>query len=204
MTPAEQRESNRLCLLVMVLGAVALLAVWLNSEANTRPWMLVYGDSIVDGYGVPEPWPALLRAQADAKSGRALVDDPGAAARIASTRPTVAWIAIGTNDYGKSKASPEDFGEAYARLVDQLHAASPGTEIYAQTPLVRSNSGPNKLGAYLWEYRSAIATVCRERPWLTCVNGEKILTLADMPDGLHPGAGAQRRYAEFVRMEMIP
>lgn len=34
MTPSEQRESNRLCLLVMVFGAVALLAVWINHCAR--------------------------------------------------------------------------------------------------------------------------------------------------------------------------
>jgi len=185
--------------------AVLVLAWVVNASQPPRgPLLLTYGDSIVVAKGASSPWPKLLGAEVDAASGRALVDDPGAAKRISDARPVQVWIAIGTNDYGKSKATPAEFRQAYERLVDEIHAESRSTVIYAQTPLVRQTEGPNKLGASLWEYRQAIADICAERRWLTCVDGQKILQLSDMPDGLHPGSQSQRRYATFVDMQINP
>lgn len=187
----------------MFLAALVLFGGWaLTQPPVNGPLLLAYGDSIVVGKGATEPWPQLLEAQVDAVSGRALIDDPGAAQRIAKHKPIQVWLAIGTNDYGKSKSTPAQFAEAYARLVDGIHAESPRTDVYAQTPLARAHEGPNKLGAALWEYRKAIMDICEARQWLTCVDGQEILSLADMPDGLHPSANAQRRYAGFVDSQL--
>ena len=199
-------EGQRIPAIAWVLGGLFLCLAWAVTASRPAPGpvLLVYGDSIVVAKGASEPWPKRLGAAVDAVSGRALVDDHGAAQRIANERPVEAWIAIGTNDYGKSKATPAQFRKAYEALVDGIHAASPRTVIYAQTPLSRRAEGPNKLSAALWEYRQAIVDVCAARRWLNCVDGRQILPLSDMPDGLHPGSDAQRRYATFVDMQINP
>lgn len=185
-------------------GVAALLACGLAASHIWDAWsqrpsgLLVYGDSIVHGFGVPHPWPQQLRAETDAVVGRPLANDPTAGRRIGQKKAPIVWIAIGTNDYGKSKVTPDDFRAAYIALVDAIHSGSPNTAIYAQTPLVRKTEGPNNLGASLGEYRTAILTVCQSRPWITCIDGTKILAISDMPDGLHPGAAAQEKYANFV------
>jgi lysophospholipase L1-like esterase len=181
--------------------AVCVVAIGLgcSRHPSTGPDLLAYGDSIVVGRGIEDRWADMVGASVDAQWGRALTDDVGAASRIIAARPHQLWIAIGTNDFGKSKATPAQFEERYARLVDEVHQALPATTIYAQTPLVRRKESPNKLGASLPEYRSAIQRVCDTRSWLRCVDGRRILRLDDMPDGLHPGDGAQDRYANYVK-----
>lgn len=203
---SKREEGPTIPAIAWVLAAAFLFLAWVVSThlPPRGPALLAYGDSIVVAKGASTPWPGLLGAEVDAVSGRALIDDPGAAQRIAKARPVQVWIAIGTNDYGKSKATPAEFRQAYERLVDGIHAESRSTAVYAQTPLVRISEGPNKLGASLWEYRQAIVGVCAARRWLTCIDGQQILQLSDMPDGLHPGSEAQRRYAGFVDMQLYP
>lgn len=179
---------------IVLCVAVSLLA----KHLFPGPVIMVYGDSIVAGGGLQHRWADRLGALTDAKSGRALADDRLAGERIASTGPQIIWVAIGTNDYGKSKIGHREFQEAYGRLLDDIRATAPGATVFAQTPLLRRSEGLNKLGSTLADYRDAIWAECKGRPWARCVDGTKILALSDMPDGLHPGEDAQQRYAKFV------
>jgi len=199
--PRPSESSAGLIVTGLIFGVwmVAIVLSW-SQPRKTGAELLVYGDSIVVGRGIEHRWADMAGASVDAEWGRALADDPGAASRIIAASPNQLWIAIGTNDFGKSKATPAQFEERYARLVDEVHRESPLTKIYAQTPLVRRKESPNQLGATLPEYRAAIQRVCDARPWLQCVDGQRILRLEDMPDGLHPGESAQARYAGYVEL----
>lgn len=194
MKLANAREAVKLLALVGLL-AFGLLAVASHYVPESRPDLLVYGDSIVDDLSRAR-WHSMMWVEFDAKRGRQLTRDFSAAQRIIARKPHAVWIAIGTNDFGRGVASPAQFRTTYAALLDKLEAGLPEAGIYAQTPMYRQ--GEFRHGVYLQQYRDAITAECAVRPRVRCIDGRDILAVSQMPDGLHPSERAQSQYANFV------
>lgn len=185
----------------------------------TAKRLLIYGDSIAEGDGSTAPprdgWAQLVRtARGESKStmleawgARRMYDDCDTAPhrqtfvnRLASYNPTAIWLAIGTNDFGYVASwNAEDFGTAYADLLDKLIATIPGVVIYAQSPTYRDNDNTaNSFGDDLPDYRAAIATACAGKTGVTYVNGFDILVTGDLDDGVHPSTAGHAKYAAYV------
>lgn len=109
------------------------------------------------------------------------------------------WLALGTNDYGllgedakNPTPATSPFGLAYARLVDAIHAASPGTTFFCESPIQRiapATEAANSAGSTCGDFRTAIAAVVAARPaFCTYVEGAAgaIVSNANMAsDGIH-------------------
>lgn len=184
--------------------------------------LVVYGDSISVGAFASSPnragWPGLLKTLYgkhvvnEGWGFRQLIDDAqtsGArqtmAERFASYNPQYIWMAIGTNDYGMVRSpnwSAANFGTAYADLLDKIHAESPNTIIFCQSPLQRTTETANGMGSTLGDYRSQISTAAAARTaYCVYVEGasEAIVPTSELGDGLHPNTAGHYRYMEKVR-----
>jgi lysophospholipase L1-like esterase len=97
------------------------------------------------------------------------------AAELNGTIDNWLWIQLGTNDYGSDTCSAAAFGVLYGELLDAIHAASPGTIIYCQTPFQRiapATEAANAFGNTLGDYRTAIAAAVATRTaFCTLING---------------------------------
>lgn len=170
--------------------------------------LFVYGDSIATGAWAADTqsdaWIPLvrealgIRVAAKAIGSQTLWDDCNTPAlakdfadRIARIAPTKIWLAIGTNDFGLGRWSAAAFGAAYGNLLDAMRELMPWAEVYAQTPLLRTEVG-------VQAYRDAIAAACSVRPWVTLVNGTAIMPLERLPDGLHPDTEGHQLYTDYV------
>lgn len=179
--------------------------------------LVVYGDSIAVGADADIPtfhgWVMRLRALRpdlnvclEAWGFRSLDDDTKTTElrddlvdRIESYSPDYIYQAIGTNDFGISKASAATTGTRYASLLTDLNAAAPSAQIYCQTPLSRTDENtPNTFGNTLANYRTAIASAVSGKAYCTLVNGPSIMTNTRMPDGVHPDNAGQDLQAAFV------
>lgn len=170
--------------------------------------LFVYGDSIATGAWAAdtqsEAWIPLvrealgIRVASKAIGSQTLWDDCNTPAlakdfadRIARIAPTKIWLAIGTNDFGLGRWSAAAFGAAYGQLLDAMRELMPWAEVYAQTPLLRTETG-------VQAFRDAIANACATRSWVTLVDGTAIMPLTRLPDGLHPDTLGHEMYAEYV------
>lgn len=178
--------------------------------------LLVYGDSLAIGGNVnhlsAEAWPVLLRehysVRVEAYGYRALYDDVSAEARselasnISSWMPDDIWLAIGGNDYAFELWPAQEFGKAYAEMLDTMHSASPRATLFAQSPILRADEPANVFGDILEKYRQQIETACLARvPWCIFVDG----TNPAFPqpeeldkDGLHLTTQSSAKYAQAV------
>lgn len=205
-------------------GGSWLRAIYVPASATTRlvepardgRRLTVYGDSISCGYFTTLPplrsWPQLLRPRygsvtQESSAGRQLHDDGATGTvlvelvrRLSTFDSTDYWLAIGTNDWGTSSWTAAAFGSAYQSLLDSLHAAVPRARIYCQSPLARSGENtPNGNGEVLSAFRTQIQSAAGARPaFATYVDGTAILSLSDLPDGVHPNDATTAKYADYV------
>lgn len=194
-----------------------------QTQGLTNNRIVAYGDSITVGSDASPimqkawagqiQWAQSLTGQSfavEAWGGRALHDDcvDGTArtafvAKIEAYNPSGLWMAIGTNDYGLNLWTAANFGTAYAATLDALHAAMPDLHIYCQTPILRLVETANGLGSTLGDYRTAIATAVSTRTaFCELVDGTTFMTLADIPDGVHPNSTGHDLYALAVYTEI--
>lgn len=177
-----------------------------------RDTLTIWGDSISQ-YNAPTSWPQLVRQRfegvtvVEGWSGRSLYEEGQTTAarltlarKLVHNRPRLLWMQVSTNDYGGNPWGAAAFGAAYADLLDQIHALSPGTLIYCQTPTVRGTETANGSGNTLADYRTQISSAAAARAgWTALVDGTQILALSDLnADLLHPTALGSAKYAEFV------
>lgn len=195
-------------------------ATSLTSSQVTSPRMWVYGDSITAGANATEAplegWVQLVRNEYagsvinDSWGFRALYRDAATAdmrtdfaAYIASLRPSIIWLAIGTNDYGISLWTAANFGTAYADLLDKIHALLPSATIYCQTPIDRTSEGANGVGSTMAQYRTEITTASNARSgYCVTVDGTAFLGTGDLADGVHPTTAGHALYAAAVIAEL--
>jgi lysophospholipase L1-like esterase len=179
--------------------------------------IVIYGDSLAAGGSVDNPsaeaWPVLLRKHyslmVEAYGYRALYDDASTSAKraelvskISPWAPDFIWLAIGTNDHTFGQWSAQDFGQAYAATLDAIHSSNPQARVFAQSPILQENEGPNILGDNLESYRQQITTICLARPaWCKFVDGKD--SAFPQPDeldkdGVHLTTKSSAKYAEAV------
>lgn len=179
--------------------------------------VVFYGDSITAGGNSSIPtqkgYPALVRltnpdsVSVEAQGYRSLFADCANSTlraefveKLTAYDPDKIWLAIGTNDYGLEPWSAASFGAAYAALLDDLHVALPSALIYAQTPILRAVETANGWGSSLGDYRTQIAAAQSTRSsYCTLVDGSAFMTLASIPDGVHPNDAGHALYAAAVK-----
>lgn len=183
----------------------------------TNKRIAIYGDSIVCGGNVRYPsaqaWPVLLRKSyatvVTAYGYRSLFDDATTSeerarliSKISSPVPDYIWLAIGTNDYRFELWSAQEFGEAYASLLDALHGSNPQAIVFAQSPIHRMQESSNSFGDSLESYRQQIVEACLERSdWCTFVDGTDpaFPQLDELDqDGVHLTTLSSAKYAAAV------
>lgn len=186
--------------------------------------LVVYGDSITVGAFASSParnTPAVLvrwlwgdrNVMVEGHGFRALYDDASDAtartafaSRLAGYNAQYLWLAIGTNDYGASADwSAANFGTAYADLLDKIHTAAPGMQIFCQSPIQRispAGETANGFGNTLDDYRSQISTAVSTRTsYCTYVNGASggVVTNAGIDsDGIHLNSTGAVQYGEKI------
>lgn len=122
---------------------------------------------------------------------------------VSSSRKVVV-IALGTNDYavenGKLKAG--EFGTLYSNFVDSLKAKISSVEIYAITPIVRTDrTNANQFGDFLQDYRDTITEVLAGVSDVTVIDGTTLLEPSYLSDGVHPTTEGHRRI--YTRLRSI-
>ena len=112
------------------------------------------------------------------------------------------WLAIGTNDHTFGQWSAQEFGEAYADILDAIHLANSQTLVFAQSPILHIEERENSLGNSLEEYRQQITMACRARPtWCIFVDGKDPAFPQPSEldkDGYHLTTESSAKYAEAV------
>jgi lysophospholipase L1-like esterase len=179
--------------------------------------LVIYGDSLAVGGNVDhlsaEAWPVLLRKHypilVEGYGYRALFEDASTAearsslaSKIASWLPEDVWLAIGVNDYAFGLWSASEFGEAYGKMLDAIHAASPQAVLFAQSPILQADEPANRFGDTLEDYRQQIAGVCLARSaWCRFVDGtDPAFPQPDELDidGIHLTTESSAKYAQAV------
>ena len=172
-------------------------------KVSTINRLFIDADSIGQGIGASVPvfegWTALLRdhwrgsVMVEGWAGRQLYDIAGDSTKrsnqvayVTAQNPSVYILDLMVNDWQQANWSASAFGTGLAAYLDALHTAAPSLKIYVKSAIVAPNeTSANSAGSTLPDYRSAEATVCSSRTWVTCVDGSVMLTLSDLT-GLHP------------------
>jgi acyl-CoA thioesterase-1 len=180
----------------------------------TPPVILVFGDSLSAGYGIPreQSWPVLLEQQLQ-KEGRSFTvvnasisgeTSAGGRARFATAldqfKPAIVILALGANDglRGLSIAAMKE--NLAAMIVQAKHH-------HARLLLVGMRLPPNYGENYTQAFTAAFPTLARrEKIALLPFLLEPIALDADafQADGLHPTAAAQPRVMRHVRTALAP
>jgi lysophospholipase L1-like esterase len=181
------------------------------APAPRGPRWLAYGDSIAEGWIASGPsgaWPAVAARRHGLDvvnlgyAGSARGELPSAQ-HLAALDADVISISHGTNCWSRVPFSTALFREqtrAFLALVRQGH---PETPIVVTSPILRpdAETTPNPLGATLVDLRTAMEEVTRELiaagdVHLTLVEGSGLVTVDDLPDGIHPGDHGHQVLAE--------
>lgn len=191
----------------MLFLAFALLATALPASAAT---ILVFGDSLSAGYGLPPQsgWPYLLQRQLDAlEPGAHRVIDAsvsgettaGGASRLPRLlerhRPDVVVLALGAND-GLRGLPPTSTRANLQQMIAACQASG------ARMILTQIRLPPNYGRRYLQLFEPLFGQLASEHqiPLLPFFM-EAVIPHPELllPDGLHPNAAGQRRILEQVR-----
>ena len=155
-------------------------------------------DFIIDGWGVRSFARSLnTDALAQAQAQRAFEALNG------RTKKQM-YIAIGTNDFGASYASPTDAANYAALLIDKVHALDATIQIIFQGPLFRTNYATvNSFGGNLQTYIDAYVALGNTRPWLHAFDAFSWLQAEDVPDqGLHPDNAGNLKLAGLIKQKL--
>ena len=193
---------------------VLACALALSAAAASAATLLVYGDSLSSGYGLPrdEGWVSLLARrlrseQFDYKVANASISGEttlGGANRIEAAlkqhRPAIVILALGGND-GLRGQSPD----AMRANLEAMIAAS--RRARAQVLLVGVRLPPNYGAAYTEKFQRVFGEVARSRklplvPFLLEGFGERREYF--QADGIHPTAAAQPLMLDTVWKGLRP
>ncbi len=196
------------------LFVVALLAALPAAAQPAEPVVVVVGDSISAGYGLPggKGWVDLLAAKLEAKGYRhrvvnaSITGDTTAGGRARLTalllqhKPAIVIVELGGNDAlrgGKLSATRENL-DAMVTLAQRAGA---------KVLLVGMRMPPNYGPAYVREFDEVFATVARARkvplvPYFFAGFGEDMAYFQS--DRIHPTADAQPRLLDNVWPALVP
>ncbi len=193
---------------------VLLLGLLISSGAGAAPVILVFGDSLAAGYGIPRQagWVELLRQRLEREQRHYSVVNASIsgettaggrtrlAASLARHRPAVVILELGAND--GLRGLPLEASRANLAAMLQACRAS-----QARTLLVGMKMPPNYGPAYTRQFEEIYRTVARQYraalvPFLLAGIAEKRELF--QADGLHPTADAQPALLENVWRELQP
>lgn len=208
-------STPRLRLRSLVCAWLAALAVAVPVLAQPRePVLLVVGDSISAGYGLPagKVWVDLLAARLKADGYRyrvvnaSISGDTTAGGRarlsqlITQHKPAIMIIELGDNDAlrGGKLATTADNLDAMVRMAQAARA---------QVLIVGMQLPPNYGPAYVKEFSDLFANVARTRkvplvPYFFAGFGDDLAYF--QPDRIHPTAEAQPRLLDNVWPTLKP
>jgi acyl-CoA thioesterase-1 len=185
-----------------------------STPVASRPRIVVLGDSLTAGYGLPSPdqsFPAMLQASVDAAGlGYEVVNMGVSGDTTAGGLRRLEWalegdvrvlvVALGGND-GLRGLSPAQMRENLAAIVDGAQRRG------VQVLLCGMEAPPNLGGDYTRQFRAVYAEIARQKrvtllPFLL----DGIAGLPDMnqPDGIHPNAAGAQRMAGLVWAKLRP
>ena len=194
---------------VLVLASLAAAASTTWAARN----ILVFGDSLSAGYGIPQEaaWPSLLAKRLEQKrldysvtnasisgettsGGRTRLD-----AALEKTRPAVVIIALGANDGLR--------GLPVKTMRDNLAAMADAAQKKNARVLIVGQRLPPNYGPYATQFHEAFAAVAREKK--TALVDFLLDGVATRPelfqaDNLHPTAEAQPMLLETVWQGLAP
>ncbi len=200
---------------------VVLLVVWLaaasaNAETPAQsPTILVFGDSISAGYGLPrveQGWVALLQAKLKQQGyGYEVVNasvsgetTAGGLARLPRAldlhHPAIVILELGGND-GLRALSLAQMRGNLARMIDL--AAAAGARVLLLGMRIPPNYGPE----YTAQFAAVYTDLAREKrvPLVPFLLQDIALTPALMQaDGIHPDAAGQPRLLDNVWPALAP
>ena len=193
----------------LVFNALAALAFGADALAQTPPRrLLVLGDSLTAGYGLPasQAFPARLQAALDRAALAVAVVNAGVSGdtsagglarldwAIGTRAPEFAIVALGGND-GLRGLPPDRLEENLDRIVERLQAKG------AKVMLAGMYAPPNLGREYAERFRAAYANVAARRGvplhpfFLDGVAGDAAL---NQPDGIHPNAAGVEVMVERI------
>jgi acyl-CoA thioesterase-1 len=195
-----------------------LAALWLGTFATARadaPVILVFGDSISAGYGLPrldQGWVALLHAKLEQQGyGYQVINasvsgetTEGGLARLPRAlslhHPSVVILELGGND-GLRALPVADMRANLARMID-LSAAG-GAKVLLLGMRIPPNYGP----AYSEQFSAVYADLTRVKgvpsvPFL--LDGVALNPELMQADGIHPNQAGQPRLLENVWPALVP
>ena len=177
--------------------------------------LVVLGDSIATGASATnlhdDGWGQRLRKLGqqvafETFGSRSLYDDAATPALRAATvqklvqyAPARVWIALGTNDYSGGRWTPAEFQTAMRSLLQDIHTALPTVPIYVQSSLVVVNETQLVNGYTNQDFRNATQSAADGLSYVTYVNGQPILQLSDLVDGLHPSSDGHLKLFNYNR-----
>ncbi|MFT3850753.1 MAG: arylesterase [Propionivibrio sp.] len=203
------RRSIRTLARTATLIAFAVLA----STAGAAQNILVFGDSLSAGYGIPREaaWPSLLAKRLEQKrldysvtnasisgettsGGRTRLD-----AALEKTRPAIVIIALGANDGLR--------GLPVKTMRDNLTAMAEAAQNRKARVLIVGQRLPPNYGPYATQFHEAFAAVAKERK--TALVDFLLDGVATRPelfqaDNLHPTAEAQPMLLDTVWQGLAP
>jgi acyl-CoA thioesterase I len=200
------------------VNRLLILAVWWLTAIPARaetPTILVFGDSISAGYGLPrveQGWAALLQAKLTKEGyGYEVVNasvsgetTAGGLARLPRAlslhHPSIVILELGGND-GLRALPIAPMRANLARMVDLSTAA--GAKVVLLGMRIPPNYGPQ----YTEEFRQAYAQIAHDEhlalvPFL--LDGIALTPALMQDDGIHPDAAGQPRLLENVWPALAP
>jgi acyl-CoA thioesterase-1 len=194
--------------LLLLFGALACSLAW----AKDLPIILVVGDSISAGYGLPSGagWVALLQKRLEASHYRvvnaSISGDTTAGGRerlgplLAQHRPAITIIELGGND-GLRGGSLDAMRDNLDAMISTAQKA--GSKVLVIGIRLPPNYGP----AYVQRFAATFGDVARARkaalvPFLFEGFGENNAMF--QPDGIHPTAAAQQKLLDNVWAGLEP
>ena len=184
------------------------------SPAEARPRVVVLGDSLTAGYGLPNrdvALPALLQQDVDAAGLPYQVVDMGVSGdTTAGGLRRLDWamegevhvlvVALGGND-GLRGLAPAQMRANLAAIIDSARAR--GTRVLLCGMEAPPNLGPQ----YTREFRAVYRSLAKEKgvtlvPFL--LDGIAGLPEFNQPDGIHPNEAGARRMASLVWAALRP
>lgn len=213
-----RRFLTRLVLGLSVLGASTVtLAAQTAAQTSAAKNILILGDSLTAGYGLPDPvtqaYPALIQQKIDASApGQWRVVNAGVSGDTTSgglrridwvTRQPVAILvlALGSND-GLRGLDPELVMRNLSAIAERVRAKNPDVRV-----LLLGQRMPTSMGDYAARFDGVFAALAEKHGWafapflLEGVGGVRDLNQAD---AIHPNEEGHRRMANTVWTHLAP
>lgn len=173
-------------------------------EPIRKKKLLMYGDSITQGYSATRPayrMAAYLAAALDMEEcNRAMAGSvfmPEVAACRDTVSPDLITVAYGINDWYRGNTA-EEFYENCSRFLENICRNYPAVPIFLISPICCLNAEPDKPHCAFEEVGQQIALASKAFAQVTFISGEALMPRDESLffDGLHPNDKGMAVYAE--------